>query len=241
MSNGSAKGYLSDGPAIVFSPPGSQKGLALDNPADSLLRTEAGGCVPDFHGRIRLLDDPIEAVGAGIEIIGDSLALIVSNREIGEWALADVDIEVDFDGFRLRIEGEEFVFETNDRAGFARAIGMAPSPVLTRAAPSPRPAMDELPPPEEGIISRLLNRIDMRDPRTVWIGGITIGVLLMAFFARPVLIVLLLLAGMAGAMVSAGAIVDPLLEARLPNSWPVTRVAVVSAIALAAGLLLLAF
>jgi len=81
--------------------------------------------VPEFQGKMRLTANPFDLVKAGIDVSEGNLALIVSDHEIGEWPLAEVSIDVDVDGFHVRVDGENFVFTTSQADAFAEAVGVA--------------------------------------------------------------------------------------------------------------------
>jgi hypothetical protein len=95
--------------------------------ADNLIAPKSQGeGVPEFPGNVRLMAEPLSVVKADIEVEEGTLALIVSDYEVGEWPLEDVEIDLTFDGFHMSVEGEEFVFITPQTAAFARAVGVDP-------------------------------------------------------------------------------------------------------------------
>lgn len=59
--------------------------------------------------------------------------------------------------------------------------------------------------------------------------------------ARPLLAGLILFAGMAGVLLAGATAVDPILATRLPEGWPATRLAIWAGMAIAVGLILVAF
>jgi len=69
--------------------------------------------------------NPFDLVGADIEVFEGSLALIVSDHEIGEWPLEKVAIDAEVDGFHMTVDGEEFVFTTTEADAFAAAVGIS--------------------------------------------------------------------------------------------------------------------
>jgi hypothetical protein len=77
-----------------------------------------------FQGKMRLADNPSETVGVGIEVVANSLTLIVSESEVGVWPLNRIDVDVEEDGFHVQVDGEEFVFVTRQAEEFARAVGV---------------------------------------------------------------------------------------------------------------------
>jgi hypothetical protein len=78
---------------------------------------------------MKLADDPSETVGAGIQVVANSLTLIVSESEVGVWPLNRIEVDVEDDGFHVQVDGEEFVFVTRQAEEFARAVGVLDRPV----------------------------------------------------------------------------------------------------------------
>ncbi|HKY47254.1 MAG TPA: hypothetical protein VJQ79_04635 [Acidimicrobiia bacterium] len=83
--------------------------------------------MPEFQGKMRLSANPFDLVGADIEVSEGSLALIVSDHEIGEWPLEKVAIDSAIDGFHMTVDGEQFVFTTAEADAFAAAVGISRS------------------------------------------------------------------------------------------------------------------
>ncbi len=199
------------------------------------------------------MEDPLDAVKADIEVSDGCLALIVSDREIGEWRLDEVAIEVAFDGFLMRVDGEEFVFATTQTAEFARAVGMGtdrkgstasksrgnkrPEVAVSKERKPVKPKKPSAPSP----LKTWLTNLDMSDPKT----RIAIGALLVAVFmgivARPLLAGLLLLTGIGGGVIAGAAMVDPVLASRLPTQLTYVRLIISALVALTVGMLLIAF
>lgn len=207
--------------------------------------------MPEFPGKIRLMEDPLDAVKADIEVSDGCLALIVSDHEIGEWRLDEMAIEVAFDGFLMRVDGEEFVFATSQTAEFARAIGMGTdgkgARSRTRRARKSDVAIEEKPrakpkrPPAPNPLKTWLSNLDRSDPKTgIAAGGILVAIA-MAFLAKPLLAGLLLLAGMGGGVIAGAAMVDPVLASRLPTGLTYVRLIISALVALTLGMLLVAF
>lgn len=86
-----------------------------------------------------------------------------------------------------------------------------------------------------------MEEIDFSNPFTKIVGVLLVVFLAMAVFAKGLLATLLLVVGMIGLVIAAGAIVDPILAARFPNEWPPMRVIRTGLVAVAVGLLLIAF
>jgi len=204
---------------------------------------------------MRLTANPFDLVGADIEVSEGSLALIVSDHEIGEWPLDEVAIDSEVDGFHMRVDGEEFVFTTKEAAAFAEAVGIskAPagsrkktprstravkdSPVKAKAIRAPRPARA----PSRQPIRKFLRRVDISNPRTTIAFVVAIAVVGLAIVARTLLAGMLLFTGMAGVLLIGAAIVDPLIATRLPDGWPTSRLVPIALTMIVSGLLLVAF
>ena len=87
----------------------------------------------EFTGHLLLQDRVGTRVQVTIDIEAERLTLRVGSKFIGSWALADVGVRGEDDGFHLRIEGEEVVLTTQDDPAFARIIGLhSASPILRR-------------------------------------------------------------------------------------------------------------
>jgi hypothetical protein len=229
-------------------------GLESRSVPDSLTRSDQGENVPEFPGRIRLMEDPLD-VKADIEIADGCLALIVSNREVGEWRLDQVGIEIASEGFLMKVDGEAFVFATPRTQEFAEAVGVGagqrrktrsearPSRASRRAArraakPVATPKIRKL---ATSSVKAWWSHVDWDDPRLrLSVGAVAVG-LFMAIVARPLLAGLLLVGGMGAGVLSGAAIVDPLLASRLPTGWTNFRLVLAALMSLMVGMLLIAF
>ena len=236
---------------------GRKLGLVAGFGTDNLSVPKPRGSVLEFQGKMRLSANPFDVVGADIEVTEGSLALIVSDHEIGEWRLDEVGIDLEVDGFHMRVDGEEFVFTTAEADEFARALGISKRPptpstksgrsarsVKTRSTPAPTPARIAKPARaavRPKLMAPLLGKLNISSPQ----GKITLAVgclvVTLAIVARPVLAGLLLFIGMAGVLLIGATTVDPLLATRLPEGWPPSRLVIVALTVIVAGLLLVAF
>jgi hypothetical protein len=199
------------------------------------------------------MEDPLD-VKADIEVSDGCLALIVSNREIGEWPLDEVGIEVAFEGFLMKVEGEEFVFATSRTQEFAEAVGVGggkrkKTRSKTRQSRASRRAAKVVATPETpkarkpvtSAFKAWLSQVDLADPKVrVLVGAVAVG-LFMAIVARPLLAGLLLVSGMGAGVLSGAAIVDPLLASRLPTGWTNIRLVITALTSLMVGMVLIAF
>ena len=69
--------------------------------------------------------NPFDLIGAEIDVSDGSLALIVSDQEVGEWPLHRLAIDSAIDGFHVKVDGEEFIFSTREADAFAAAVGIS--------------------------------------------------------------------------------------------------------------------
>jgi hypothetical protein len=213
---------------------------------------------------MRLATQPSEEVLADIEVTDGSLALIVSDREVGEWPLDEIAVQVGIDGFHVRVEGEEFVFTTVETAAFARAVGVHTNPSgktwrnrrdtsVSRARASkartpriPRVRLRSTVSKATGTrrprwVDDALARVDFSNPRTRLAAAAVLSFAIMALLAPSATAAVLVTTGIVGLVVGGAASVDPILAARLPSVWPAQRLVTMALGAVAAGLLLLAF
>ena len=77
--------------------------------------------------------------------------------------------------------------------------------------------------------------------RRAMVVGVAVVFAALAIVARPLLAGLMLFAGMAGVLLAGATAVDPILATRLPEEWPATRLAIWAGMAIAMGLILVAF
>jgi hypothetical protein len=196
------------------------------------------------------MEDPTD-VKADIEVSDGCLALIVSNREIGEWPLDEVGIEPAFEGFLMKVDGEEFVFATSRTQEFAEAVGVGAGQrqktrTKTSRSRAPRRAAkavahSKVRKPATSAFKSVLSQVDWADPQVRLLVGAAAIALFMAVVARPLLAGLLLVGGMGAGVLSGAAIVDPLLASRLPTGWSNVRLVITALMSLMVGMLLIAF
>jgi len=171
--------------------------------------------------------------------------------------LEEVGIEVAFEGFLMKVDGEEFVFATSHTQEFAEAVGVgagqrpktrsktrqsrasrrAAKAVATPKAPKTRKTRK----PATSSFKSVLSQVDWADPKVRLLVGAGAIALFMAVVARPLLAGLLLVSGMSAGVLSGAAIVDPLLASRLPTGWTNIRLVITALTSLMVGMLLIAF
>lgn len=197
------------------------------------------------------MEDPLD-VKADIEVSDGCLALIVSNREIGEWPLDEVGIEVAFEGFLMKVDGEQFVFATSRTQEFAEAVGVGVrqqketrsknrQPRASRRAAKAAVTPKVRKKPATRSLKSRLPQVDLGDPKVSLLVGAVVVAFFMAIVARPLLGGLLLVGGMGAGVLSGAAIVDPLLASRLPSGWSNVRLVITALMSLMVGMLLIAF
>lgn len=224
-----------------------------------------------FQGKMRLADNPSETVGVGIEVVANSLTLIVSESEVGVWPLNRIDVDVEEDGFHVQVDGEEFVFVTRQAEEFARAVGVLDRPVngnQRTAAPNkstpaktkpqktqkaraskPAKAIREAKPqratkPKKVRAPRRrinLPDIDWRSSDVRWATAGLVMVAALAITATPILAFLMMGAGSIGLLVGTGSLVDPIMATRLPTELPPAKMILVSTLLVVVGMTILTF
>jgi hypothetical protein len=180
-----------------------------------------------FQGRMKFAANPSESVGAGIEVVANSLTLIVSDSEIGVWPLNRIEVDVEDDGFHVQVDGEEFVFVTRQAEEFARAVGVLDRPVNGH----PRP---------ETKVKAAKSVKATKPAKTLATAGL-IGVVALAVFAAPILAFLIMAAGSIGLLVGTGSLIDPIMATRLPAELPPSKMILVSTLLVVTGMTILTF
>lgn len=224
-----------------------------------------------FQGKMRLADNPSETVGVGIEVVANSLTLIVSESEVGVWPLNRIDVDVEEDGFHVQVDGEEFVFVTRQAEEFARAVGVLDRPVngnhgtaaptkskpdktkpqktqKARASKSAKAIREAKPqratkPKKVRAPRRRINfpDIDWRSSDVRWATAGLVMVAALAITATPILAFLMMGAGSIGLLVGTGSLVDPIMATRLPTELPPAKMILVSTLLVVVGMTILTF
>ncbi|MGH8926200.1 MAG: hypothetical protein ACRDWA_16455 [Acidimicrobiia bacterium] len=215
---------------------------------------------------MKLAANPSETVGAGIEVVANSLTLIVSDSEVGVWPLNRIEVDVEEDGFHVQVDGEEFVFVTREAEEFARAVGVldrsyngtqrtATAPRTKPAKPAtarpPKPAkalrtVKPTPSPKTRKARSSRRRLNLADidfgSRQVQlaIAGLVLAAV-MAIFAAPLLAFLIMAAGSIGLLVGTGSLIDPIMATRLPAELPPPKMILVSTLLIVTGMTILTF
>lgn len=208
---------------------------------------------------MRLLADPLNVVGADLEVGEGSVALIVSNHEVGEWPLDEVAVQIEPDGFHMRVDGEEFIFMTHARSQLADALGVgirtkAPNGEPVKASKPVKPVKESKARRKDRTEARAATprqskpartrrpprwQLKWRDRRVQILAGLLVAVVALGVVAPGLLTALLLFVGISGVVIAGAAILDPLLAARLPEVMTPTKWAVIGLGATASGMILL--
>lgn len=87
----------------------------------------------EFGGHLHLLDQGQTQIRVSIDLDDERLTIKAGSKVLGTWALPEVGVRGEDDGFHLRLEGEEVVISTDDDPSFARLIGLhSASPIMRR-------------------------------------------------------------------------------------------------------------
>lgn len=78
--------------------------------------------MPSFDARLRIVGQLGFPLGVVVDLIGQRMSLLVDGDELANWALDEIQIEQQPDGFHVVAEGEEIVLNVYDRARFASEI-----------------------------------------------------------------------------------------------------------------------
>lgn len=87
----------------------------------------------EFSGYLRMTHVPGSGLRVVVDLDSEQVLIKTDTGVLGRWPIAEVGVRGEDDGFHLRIEGEEVVFETEADVAFANAIGLqSASPRLRR-------------------------------------------------------------------------------------------------------------
>lgn len=70
------------------------------------------------------------------------MVLSAGQREVAQWQLGEIEVEVKPDGLHLKVDHEEVVLNADDQEGLARILGLSEDktpPGAPAPAPNPRP------------------------------------------------------------------------------------------------------
>lgn len=77
-----------------------------------------------FDARMRLLGEPGPPLGVEIDLTGDRMRVTAGGSYVANWALHEIAISPQGDGFHIEAEGEDVIINLADRERFATEIGI---------------------------------------------------------------------------------------------------------------------
>lgn len=86
-----------------------------------------------YDGSLRMASPDSPVLQVRIDLDAERMVLHTGSTVLGDWALEQMLIRGEDDGFHIRVEGEEAIIQTNDDPGMALEIGLrSASPRLRR-------------------------------------------------------------------------------------------------------------
>lgn len=86
-----------------------------------------------YDGSLRMVTPDSPVLQVSIDLDSERMVLHTDSDVLGDWALEELLIRGEDDGFHIRVEGEEAIIQTNDDPGMALEIGLrSASPRLRR-------------------------------------------------------------------------------------------------------------
>ena len=84
-------------------------------------------------------------LGAEVDIFRERMTLTTGDREVGDWALDQLEIKSLFDGFHITVDDEEIILNVTDSTRFAVELGIAgPPPARLVEIPLPRNGLSSI-------------------------------------------------------------------------------------------------
>lgn len=99
-----------------------------------------------FDARLRVPGQARLPLNVAVEVADDRITFTSGDKPLGDWLIAETEVEVKPDGFHLQVDHEEIVLTVTDPAGFANALGIGTHrlrPVVTREAPGAEAVLSE--------------------------------------------------------------------------------------------------
>jgi hypothetical protein len=196
-----------------------------------------------FTGSFQIEGDA-SSLPASVSIEHDTLRLVSRSHLIGEWPIADVDVEETDSGVTIVVEGERVRLDLTDQQGFVLAAGVLRKPPekktgrwgRKRREEAPAEAPTEPPPPPkqrrsipdviDGWLEELRPDFDeVRNTaqaaprgRLLWI---SLGVFAVAAVIIPTVVVIALTAvGTIATLLAVFGYLDNSIRVRFPNRFP---------------------
>ena len=86
-----------------------------------------------YDGSLRTVNPGGAALEVLVDLTAERMILHTNSKVLGDWALDELLIRGEDDGFHVRLEGEEVIIRTNDDPGLALELGLrSASPRLRR-------------------------------------------------------------------------------------------------------------
>jgi hypothetical protein len=92
--------------------------------------------VASFDARLRVPGQARLPLSVVVDIDDARIGFTSGDKNLGNWLISSVEVDVRSDGFHLTFDNEEIVLTVTDPAGFARALGVGarrPDPLPVRA------------------------------------------------------------------------------------------------------------
>jgi len=83
-----------------------------------------GETMTSFDARLRLRGQGGLPLGVEIDLTGDRMRVSANGSYIASWALRDIKVSPEHDGFHIEAEGEEVILNLADESRFATEIGL---------------------------------------------------------------------------------------------------------------------
>jgi hypothetical protein len=94
--------------------------------------------VSSFDARLRVPGQARLPLNVAVEVADDRITFTSGDKPLGDWLIAEIEVELKPDGFHLQVDHEEIVLTVTDPAGFANALGIGTRrlrPVVASEAP----------------------------------------------------------------------------------------------------------
>jgi hypothetical protein len=78
-----------------------------------------------FAARLRMPGRSRLPLGVEVDISRERMTLTAGDREVGDWALDQLDIDSRLDGFHITVDDEEMILDVTDSTRFAIEVGIA--------------------------------------------------------------------------------------------------------------------
>lgn len=86
----------------------------------------------EFTGRLHIPGVEGSDVAIRVDLDDERIRVESNGVEVGDWALDEVRINAQEDGFHLRAEGDIIVLDISDDARFATSLGLRNAPPILR-------------------------------------------------------------------------------------------------------------